>query len=409
MEKRVLLINPHFERKINGQLPLNLAYLAAALKGAGVLVDVYDANVSKDPLGELEKRMAGLQPTHVAVSRYSPNCRNSIALLEHAHAIDGNAVLVSGGHHERWCGEATREKYPWINHVIGSRHGESDLVRIVSGESAGVDWKALFPAYEEIQDVPSYQFHAGVFGGKRMVPYMSARGCGMGCNFCSSGAYEPVPVPTVLNHMERIVLDNKALFFNDPNFVSDKERTKLLLKSMMERGLPGYLEWGCQTTITEKVSGGLLGMMRQAGCTYMVCALENVSRSALESLNKKIDPDTVALRCRQAVRAGMRVGLYVMFGVHPDMGEDLAMAAKTLEKIDEIRPQFVSYSIYAQYPNIRSAAVDYETFVQSKNPAWEFFDEGHGYHPYCTDEHAQALMGLVEKMHAGPLGGVTIF
>jgi hypothetical protein len=97
-----------------------------------------------------------------------------------------------------------------------------------------------------------------------------------------------------------------------------------------------------------------------------------------------------------------------MFGIHEDEELDFEMALSTLGALEKIAPDFVSYSILANYPGT-SRNANYELFEPSKSPAWEFFDEGHGAHPYCSDAHAERLMEEVKKRHKGSLKGTLFF
>jgi len=411
---RLLLVNPPFKRGINGQLPLNLAYLAAAFNRTDVQVEICDLNVLGDPSAELRKRVENFQPTHAGVARYSPNCRDSIDILRRIRGMDESISLISGGPHEKARAHETRLRHPWINHVIGAKNAEVKLVRLVTGNpNAIVDWKRLFPAYHLLDlHEPSYHFDDGAFPGKKMISYMSARGCNRSCSFCSHRKYEALEIPVVLEHLERLeMLGYNAVFFNDPNFASDTVRTEILMEQMIEAGISDKIEWGCQTIANQSLTTKLLEAMQTAGCTYITYSLENVSKSALKLLNKRIDPETVASICAKTRELKMRTGLYVMFGIERDEFKDLEQARYTLDFLAMVKPDFVSYSIYTQYPDMKGpgADVDYESFVQTDSPAWDFFDEGFGYHPNCSEEHAVGLMKEIKERHEGPLKEVRIF
>ena len=411
---RLLLANSWFARNIDGQMPLNLAYLAGAFRSSKPLADsvevrICDLNIEKKPKEALGEILEKFKPTHVGVTRYSPNCKNSVEVLKQAKEYDGNIVTITGGHHERSCAGETRRLYPWIDHVVSDRIGEPALVKIVAGEKFGVEWQKIYPAYDllAVED-GSYQFHQSVFNGKPMVPLMSSRGCKYSCKFCGSGEYMEMPIATVISQLWKIVESGKqAVFFNDPNFVSGRERTNALVEGMKNEGLGKRLEWGFQT-MAENLSEPLIARMSEAGLGYFASSMENVSPEMLMGQNKRITLEAVESACRFARQHSAKVGLYVMFGIHESEKQDFEMAVKTLDALEKIAPDFVSYSILAKYPNANWIG-NYEAFEASSGPAWQFFDEGQAYHPHCSDAHAMRLMEEVEKRHAQGLKNTVIF
>jgi len=408
MKKRLLLINPNFIRKIEGQTPLNLAYLAAAVEK---YADVKIVDLNVEPEQNLYNVLKEFNPTHVGVARYTPNSIDSIKLLRKIHSAHPKSILITGGPHEIYRGHITKEMYPWINYVVRDKNGEQQLARILcEDESIIVNWKEIFPAYYLLNmSEQSYRFASEIFPGKKMLQYMTARGCTMGCSFCPSGRYEAKEVKIVIGHLEKIIdMGYNAVFFNDVNFAADPVRTEQLMKAMLEKGLNKKLEWGCQTTANQSLSDDLIKLMAKAGCSYITYSLENVSKEALQRINKRIDPETVMHKCIVAKKAGMKLGLYVMFGILNDETDDFYWAKKTLDKVAEIKPDFVSYSILAHYPNY-NPSLPYETKRFGTEKVWEFFDEGCAYHPFCSPEYAEKIKKEILKRHRNELREVRKF
>ncbi len=394
MDKKLLLVNPSFPRKIMGQTPLNLAYLAAAVEHY-VPVKIIDLNIQ--PLEALWEALREWQPTHVGMSRYTPNCISSIQLLEEIHRQYPDVITIVGGPHEIFRGHITRKRHPWINHIVVDRKGENSLVEILTGEDKKIDWRTLFPAYHLLDmSEASYQFDSRLFGGKPMIQYMASRGCNMGCSFCGADQYAELENEVVLTHLRRIKdMGFTALFFNDVNFVSSVPRTGDLMTKIIKNRLG--LEWGCQTALTDMVTPRLLETMKDAGCSYIAFSVENVSPNALWRLGKRIDPDAVMDKARFAKSIGVRLGAYVMMGVHEDPEEDLFWAEKTLDRVEEIQPDYVSYSVLADYPSATNHP--YETREYGVEEVWDFFDEGRAPHPHCSVAHAERLRELILKRH----------
>ncbi|MCX6770380.1 MAG: radical SAM protein, partial [Candidatus Micrarchaeota archaeon] len=237
---------------------------------------------------------------------------------------------------------------------------------------------------------------------------ISSRGCKYSCKFCGSGEYMEMSVATVIQQLWKTVESGKqAVFFNDPNFVSDKRRTDALVEGMKNEGLGKRLSWGFQT-MAENLSEPLIARMSEAGMVYFATSMENVSPEMQRGQNKRIKLEAVGSACRLARENSAKVGLYVMFGIHESEKQDFKMAVETLDALEKIAPDFVSYSILAKYPNANWTG-NYEAFKASSSPAWQFFDEGQAYHPHCSDAHAMRLMEEVEKRHAQGLKNTVIF
>lgn len=408
MKNKTLLINPDFVRKIDGQTPLNLAYLAAAIEKYSE-VKIIDLNIESK--NSLDKLLTEFKPTHVGVTRYTPNNIDSLNLLKRIHKQYPNIITMTGGPHEIYRGDITKKLNPWINHVVREKNAEQSLLRIITGnENEIIDWKTLFPTYRLLNmDEKSYRFDSDIFPGKKMLQYMTARGCNHNCTFCPSGDYNAIDNRVVIEHLRKIVdMDYEAVFFNDVNFVANPKRTKELMGLMIKEGLNKKLEWGHQTTADESLNDELIEIMAQAGCTYVTYSLENACSEALKKINKKINPDTVAHKCKTAKENRMQVGLYVMFGILDNEKTDFYCAQKTLDKIAEIMPDYVSYSILADYPNCNHY-LPYETKRFGTEEVWKFFDEGCAYHPHCSTEYAKKIKNEILERHNSDLKNVKRF
>jgi radical SAM superfamily enzyme YgiQ (UPF0313 family) len=390
---KLLLVNPSFSRKIMGQTPLNLAYLAAACEPY-VQVKIIDLNVK--PLEELWRTLRQWQPTHVGMSRYTPNCISSIQLLEEVHRQYPDIITIVGGPHEIFRGHITRQRHPWIDYIVVDRKGENTLAEIMTGADQQINWRELFPAYHLLDmSEKSYQFDPQLFGGKPMIQYMASRGCNMGCAFCGADYYKSLENEMVVDHLRSIKeMGYAALFFNDVNFISSSTPglMRLMIRSKMG------LEWGCQTALTDAVTPKLLRAMVCAGCSYIAFSVENVSPDALWKLGKRIDPESVLDKAKFAKSIGIRLGAYVMLGVHEDPEEDLFWAERTLDRVEEISPDYVSYSILADYPSA-NPRLPYEEVEYGIEEVWDFFDEGRAPHPYCSVAHAERLRELILLRH----------
>ncbi|MDA3815682.1 MAG: radical SAM protein [Patescibacteria group bacterium] len=372
-----------------------MAYLAAAVEPYNP-VKIIDLNVQ--PFEVLKDTLREWEPTHIGMSIYTPNNISSMKVLEGVHEQYPNIITIVGGPHEVFRGQITKKLFPWINHVVVDRKGENALVEIMTGENKNIDWKKLFPAYHLLDMLEeSYQFDFKLFDGKKMIQYMSSRGCNMGCVFCGADEYAELDNDIVIEHLYGIKqMGYTALFFNDVNFISSVPRTADLMKKIIKNRL--NLKWGCQTALTDMITPELLRLMAKAGCSYIAFSVENVSPDALWKLGKQINPEYVKDKAMFAKSIGIKIGAYVIFGIHKDPEEDFFWAEQTLNRIEEISPDYVSYSILADYPSA-NPNLPYETVEYGVEEIWDFFDEGRAFHPYCSVKHAERLRDEINRKH----------
>lgn len=408
--KRLLLINPPFPRKVAG-VPLQLLYLASAFKGTSVETQLLDLDIEHEADKALEEMLRSYNPTHVGVTSYSPNYPESLEIMKRVKEMSPSSVVISGGPHDIAMGELVG-KPEFIDHRVTSTFGENDLLQLLGLEKRVANREVLFPAFELLKDHPQYQFDSELFEDRRMTQILTATGCNQKCSFCSAQQeYIPFRKDIVIAQLEKLIeLGYRAVFFNDPNFTNpyrDKslqpvgnpdiyKRIKDLMSGLIESGINQELIWGCQTKAT-MVNPELLDLMAEAGCRYITYALENVDRSSLTEMSKGITPEKVQRAINLSRERGIKTGLYVMFGTKKDREEDFEVAKRTLDFVEVLQPNYLSISILANYPmwdrsrpgQRLHTQLDYANQRYSRGPIWLEFDEGWaGYHPNADAEQA---------------------
>ncbi len=434
-KSRLLLVNPPFPRKVAG-VPLQLLYLAAAVKEANIPVEILDLDVEPDENRNLvlEDRLGYYQPTHVGVTAYSPNYPESLGIMRTIKEINPSITVISGGPHQIVMG-GLAPKPEFIDHIVTATFGEYSLLELLNLERRTIDRTKLFPAFELLKDSPQYQFDSELFKGKRMTQILTATGCNQTCNFCSAQQeYKPFTSDAVVNQLRRVRdLGYEAVFFNDPNFTNPSRgavgdyglaqiqglaksqgisenynRVIGLMNSLVESGLSNELVWGCQTKAS-MVNPLVLDWMSKAGCKYITYALETIDDKALKEMHKGITVSHVDKAIELSRERGIKTGLYVMFGNNPNPERDFELAQMTLDHVERLKPDYLSISILANYPMIDRSNpkqrlhmhLDYANQKYSREPIWLNFDEGWGaFHPTVTVEHAQKYLQELERRKA---------
>jgi radical SAM superfamily enzyme YgiQ (UPF0313 family) len=116
--------------------------------------------------------------------------------------------------------------------------------------------------------------------------------------------------------------------------------------------------------------------MKRAGFTYLSFGVESGDPQILERYNKRLNLDDVKAAVEQAKEYGIKVSLTAIVGA-PE--ETLDSVKKTIEVINLIKPDAVSWSAYSIYPGslLEFDPLWYEDSNLSKEPIWLNFDEGY--------------------------------
>ncbi len=128
-----------------------------------------------------------------------------------------------------------------------------------------------------------------------MIPVESGRGCPYGCEFCTVTGFfgshlrfrSNESVIAELLALKRIAVRDRALvnvFFIDDNFAIRRERTKSLLREMIQRD--ACLPWVAQITSNLLKDEELLDLISASGGRYIFMGLESISPESLRSAHK---------------------------------------------------------------------------------------------------------------------------
>ena len=168
----------------------------------------------------------------------------------------------------------------------------------------------------DLNDYPAPDFSlVDGWTGENIVSIQTSRGCPFGCKFCSVTA----TFGRKMRHktVERIIKEIREsipcrhIFFCDDNFTANKEKTKELLRKIIEEKLD--IEWSCQVRADAARDGELVSLMKKAGC-YTVCiGMESVNPDSLKESRKAQTVEDIIASVRMFHRYGIRVyGMFVV-------------------------------------------------------------------------------------------------
>jgi radical SAM superfamily enzyme YgiQ (UPF0313 family) len=116
----------------------------------------------------------------------------------------------------------------------------------------------------------------------------TTRGCPFNCSFCSvklfnGGRYRFRPVEDVVEEIK--TLPSRNVFFVDDTILSQRERTRKLLKAL----IPLRIRWGSQSTILVAQDDELLELAAESGCVGFAIGLESFSPNTLDEMGKNFN------------------------------------------------------------------------------------------------------------------------
>lgn len=373
---KILLINPNYYNDIflkskvrsaisRGTIPLGLACIAAPVVKSGHEVLMLDLNLTDEADERLRKTIMEYRPDIVGITSTTPVIKKVYHLADVIKEMDENITVVCGGPHPSAMPEDVL-KESRIDCVV---KGEGDLVFnliVNNGISADIpnifykknnqvviskmrndfieDMDSLpFPAYE-LFDIKKY-FQPRISSRRFPLGYLeTSRGCYGRCIFCSKNIHghriRMKSANRVVDEMERMLaLGFREIHIIDDIFTADMNRAHVICEEIIRRKLkfPWYPRGGIRV---DRVSEGLLRMMRRAGCYRIPFGIESGSQRVIDVVNKGITLEQAKKAVRQAKEAGMETECYFMLALPTETEEDLKRTVDFAIKLDSDYAKF---------------------------------------------------------------------
>jgi radical SAM superfamily enzyme YgiQ (UPF0313 family) len=169
----------------------------------------------------------------------------------------------------------------------------------------------------------------------------------------------------------RISEGYKKLFFYDDNFAISKERTKNLLKGMLEKGLK--ISWSAESRVDIAQDKELMGLMAKTNCNTMLIGFESVNPESLAFYNKKQDIDDIKYCVKSLHEHGIRV--HGMFVLGSD-ADDVNTAKETVKFCHDTKIDSVQFSVLHPLPGSRLYDI-LESAGRIFTKKWSLYDGSH--------------------------------
>ena len=339
---RVLLV-VYDNDSFTAWLPLGLAYVSAALKRAGMLVDVWDQQVTHAPDCALTVHIERTHPDVVLMScigGYYQHAR-AVALSRAVRAASYRVLYGIGGHGPAgapdyfqricdadftWAGEAEST-------LPGVLLGPTPAGLIHGTQAEDVD-SLPWPDYDAF-DVSSYRMlrMPNCKATDYVMPVLSGRGCPYHCTFCYrlDEGFRPRSAPAVLEEVIWLHYTHGITYvaFGDELLMSSTKRTEDFCEAILKVG--HKFRWSCNGRLNF-ATRELVELMKSAGCVFINYGIEAVDDSVLRNIRKGLCVEQIKSGVEATLAAGVSPGLNIIWGNLGDNPETLWAAVHFLLK-----------------------------------------------------------------------------
>jgi radical SAM superfamily enzyme YgiQ (UPF0313 family) len=314
-------------------------YLATILKRNGFEAEILKESIQKVNISKLEGSEV------ICFSAMSSQVPRAQQLLRTIKKTYPDKKVIVGGVHASFRPQDFSE----ADHIIQGE-GENIIIDLVEGNikekivrgTPVEDLDSLpFPDTSVIKNVKTRS--------RRYTPVSTSRGCPFDCNFCSATQMfgkkyrfrSPESVIRELQSAKNI----DRIFFYDDNFCSNKERTKEILRKMIQAGITN--KWWGEARVEIARDDELLKLMAEANNSTLAVGFESVNPKVLEYVNKGQKFEDIVKCVKKLKDFGIRIQGFFMSGTDYD---DKNSYSKILRFIDKYEIDDATFGVITPYP-----------------------------------------------------------
>ena len=320
--------------------------LRARLKERGIPVNVEDCTF--ETFDEVIDRVAESRPAIIGISIMVTMSRNAFALLKELQGRLPGTLFVAGGplptvnpamFAQRFdlvfCGEGAVTFPCFCQDYLASGCTPHDLKTLDPASYPGLymyrdgQVRSSPPVHHSSEildrlpfpdrsgfDHRQYQSAMEKNTGLKQTSLIVTRGCPFSCDFCSKPVWGDLfrkpPLEKVFREIEEILsYGYTSLWIADDCFTLDSEYLTAFCREMIRRGVP--VGWTCLSRV-DRLTSGLVDLMKRAGCTLVFLGLESGSNDTLRLMNKRVTVEQGIRAVHLFSRAGIGTAGFFMVG-----------------------------------------------------------------------------------------------
>jgi len=383
----------------NNNFNYGLASIAAYLIKHGHDVEIVDPQFMNG-LDGLKAHLAEGGYQVIGITSYTPTVTDAFRTAALCREASPDSTIVMGGPHCTYFPEETLQDCPAVDYVV-SREGEETMLELVGLLEGNVRQPedVLGLTYREngrvrtnpprpfldVNDLPIPAYHLFPLSKyslqptvyKRLPTYTTlvSRGCPFSCTFCHGFdilgrkvRYREVDL--ALGELQILIRDfgARGFMFHDSTFTLDMDWVTEFCEGILRQELD--VTWMCLTR-SDRVTNGLLSLMKRAGCYGISFGVESANQKSLDMLRK----NTSVEQNREAIRMAKSVGMYVtatyMLGLP---GEDERDVLNTIQFAKENPTHIAHFFWPIPYPKTHFYEQCRDDGGLMENPRWENFN-----------------------------------
>ena len=233
-----------------------------------------------------------------------------------------------------------------VGGIDGLVRRESGQVRATNPRQRILDLDALpMPAWDLLPRAPHYVIQ-------------TVRGCPFDCKFCMNHNGKAVRARSVENVLAEIdwiaeTQEPTEISFADEIFTVDVERTKAILKAVIDRGLHESIEWNGQTHV-RYVDEELFALLGRMKVDWVGLGVETGDEEILKRVGKGTTVDMIVHARNLARRHGVPVRSLMVIG-HPN--ETVGSIWNTIKLAARLNAEQPAFAVMTPYPGTEVAAL----------------------------------------------------
>lgn len=403
---KILLIQPNSTNEtskefISLQYPLNLAYIASALKEAGNDISMVDFNVTDIKL--LPEIIKKFNPEIVGLTAMTPTIHFAKSIISEIKKINPKIITILGGVHASALPKETMEDIEDLDYLVFGE-GEKTAVELVDyirdkrnlSKVAGILFRKgnkiiknnprelikdlntiLFPS-KDILPLKLYEKRHVSRGFSRehlkIMELMTSRGCPNKCIFCAGHinygntirfrSYDNI-ISEIKQSIEKYGITH--ISFLDDTFTLNRKLVGDLCKFCKEH----KLTWDCNARVNT-VNYDFLKIMAESGCKKISFGVESGNSEILKKIKKNITLPQIIKTVKDAKKTGIRY-VECTFMIGSCIEETKEDIKDTVKLIYQLMPDFIAVSIMCPFPGTEIYNTMLEKNLMNKNPDWSQF------------------------------------
>ena len=348
--------------------PMDLLYLAGALKKEGAICEIRDYPAHDSVWDNLRHDIKKLVPNALIISITTPTLEDDLIAARIAKEIDPGIVTISKGAHFTHFDVETLNAHPELDVVMRGEYEQTvrelaqewplDQIAGITcrNESGEITRTANRPFIADLDTIPfpardlvdnALYFRPDT--GAAQATIVTSRGCPHPCVFCLAGQVAGKKPRTrspqnVMAEIRECVEKHgiSDFLFRSDLFTANCQWVRELCQAITESGLE--ISWSCNSRV-DTIDEDTLRVMKSAGCWLIAFGVESGSPEMLKKMRKAISLEHAEESLRLCRKTGIKSSVYFVIGLPWETRKTFDESVRFAKKLD---PDFLE--VFFAYP-----------------------------------------------------------